>query len=118
MYPEYLWNPAFGKGIPFVFPKILFGQCDTVLEGDALPAGLHEIADVGMGVALRIREDLPVVLSPELERRGLVKSSERCRRQTVGWVPGRGANGAHSLAVAAYLRTRGPWRSRRSRRVR
>ena len=42
MYPEYLWNPAFGKGIPFVFPEILFGQCDTVLEGDALVARNRE----------------------------------------------------------------------------
>lgn len=63
----YLRDPALGIPIPFVVANILLGQCNAILERNALPAVFHKVANVLMISSVGVGLDIPVVLSPKLE---------------------------------------------------
>ena len=70
-YKMNLRDPAFGKGIPVSFSRILSGKRNAILERNTLPSSLHEVSNILVRVAIGVVQYLTVVLSPKLSIRDL-----------------------------------------------
>ena len=81
---QYLRDPALGIPVPFVVANILLGQCNAILERNALPAVLHKVANVLMISSVGVGLDIPVVLSPKLEGGLLVHAGKGGVAQKLG----------------------------------
>mmetsp|Transcript_21 Transcript_21/g.49 ORF Transcript_21/g.49 Transcript_21/m.49 type:complete len:112 (+) Transcript_21:76-411(+) len=69
----HLRNPRFRKRIPITVSNIFSRQSNSIFKRNTIPSGLHEVSNVLVGIAVGVGEDIPVVLSPELEGGVLVE---------------------------------------------